>query len=201
MKTFISSIALIYFSIGTANSIDNKVFAKCAIVDGDLARLECYDKLAKINNLDGRQLEPTSIKGKGKWDVSVDVNPIDDSKTVTLMLDASSGENRYNESVYMVLRCQSNKTNLYIGWRDYLGRKADILTRIGSNKANTSPWLLSSNKKASFHPNPIPFIKEMVKSNKLVAQVTPYNESPVTAVFDTTGLNNAIKPLIETCAW
>lgn len=201
MKKFISSIAFIYFSIGTANAIDNKVFAKCAIVKGDLARLECYDKLAKKNNLDGRQLKPTSIKDKGKWNVSVDVNPIDDSKTVAIMLDASSGKSRYRKSVYMVLRCKSNETNLYIGWNDYLGGEADILTRIGSNKAITSRWSLSTNKKASFHPEPIPFIKEMIKSNKLIAQVTPYNESPVTAVFDTTGLNNAIKPLKETCGW
>jgi type VI secretion system protein VasI len=201
MNKFISSIALLYFSIGTANAIDNKVFAKCAAIDGDLARLECYDTIAKKNNLNGRQLKPTSIKDKGKWNVSVDVNPIDDSKTVTLILDANSGKSRFGKPVYMVLRCKSKKTNLYIGWNDYLGGEADILTRIGKNKANTSRWSMSTDKKASFHPKPIPFIKEMLQSNKLIAQVTPYNASPVTAVFNTSGLTNAIKPLKETCGW
>ena len=201
MTKFITSIALIYFSIGTAHSIENKAFAKCAIVEGDLARLECYDELAKNNNLDGRQVKPTSIDDKGKWNVSVDVNPIDDSKTVTLILDSNGKNTRYRRPPYMVVRCKSNETNLYIGWSDYLGSKADILTRVGSNKANTSRWTLSTDKKASFHPKPIPFIKEMLKSNKLIAQVTPYNESPVTAMFDTSGLNNVIKPLQETCGW
>ncbi|WP_257025488.1 type VI secretion protein [Pseudoalteromonas sp. MIP2626] len=41
----------------------------------------------------------------------------------------------------------------------------------------------------------------MLTSDKLVAQVTPYNESPATAIFNTTGLKNAIKPLRETCNW
>jgi type VI secretion system protein VasI len=201
MNKFVTSITLIYLSIGTANAIENKAFAKCAIVDGDLARLECYDKLAENNNLDGRQVKPISIEDKGKWDVSVDVNPIDDSQTVTLILDSNSKTSRYRKAPYMVLRCQSNETDLYIGWNDYLGSKADILTRVGKNKAKTSRWSLSTDKKASFHPEAIPFIKEMLKSNKLIAQVTPYNESPVTAVFDTSGLNNVIKPLRETCGW
>jgi type VI secretion system protein VasI len=201
MNKIVTSITLIYLSIGTANAIENKAFAKCAIVDGDLARLECYDKLAKNNNLDGRQVKPISIEDKGKWNVSVDVNPIDDSQTVTLILDSNSKTNRYRKAPYMVLRCKSNETNLYIGWNDYLGSKADILTRVGTNKANTSRWSLSTDKKASFHPKAIPFIKEMLKSNKLIAQVTPYNESPVTAVFDTSGLNNVIKPLRDTCGW
>ena len=41
----------------------------------------------------------------------------------------------------------------------------------------------------------------MLTSTKLVAQVTPYNESPVTAIFNTAGLENAIKPLREICSW
>lgn len=183
------------------SAIDDKDYAKCAVIDGDLARLECFDNLAKENKLDGRQVQPTSIAGKGKWEVSVDVNPVDDSKTVTLILDADSGKNRWGKSVYLVARCQSNSTDLYIGWNDYLGSEADILTRVGNNKAITKRWTMSTDKKASFHRKPIPFLKEMLTSPKLVAQVTPYNESPLTAIFNTEGLENAIKPLRETCSW
>ncbi len=188
----------------TSNSyaaIDEKAYAKCAIVDGDLSRLECFDSLAKVNNLDGRQIQPTEITGKGKWTVSVDVNPVDDSKTVTLRLDSDSGKNRWGKSVYLIVRCKSNSTDLYIGWNDYLGREASVLTRVGRNKAITKRWSISTDSKATFHRKPIPFLKEMLLSNKLVAQITPYNESPVTAIFDTKGLKNAIKPLRETCSW
>ncbi len=189
------------FSVGSYAAIDDKEYAKCAVIEGDLARLECFDNLAQEKNLDGRQLQPTSIAGKGKWNVSVDVNPIDDSKTVTLVLDADSGRNRWGNPVYLVARCKSNTTDLYIGWNDYLGSEADVLTRVGDNKAITQRWSMSTDKKATFHRKPIPFLKEMLTSSKMVAQVTPYNESPVTAIFNTSGLENAIKPLRETCSW
>ncbi|MGJ8647282.1 MAG: type VI secretion system-associated protein TagO [Marinomonas colpomeniae] len=182
-------------------AIDEKEYAKCAVIEGDLARLECFDNLAEVKKLDGRQVQPTSIAGKGKWQVSVDVNPVDDSKTVTLVLSADSGKNRWGNAVFLVARCKSNSTELYIGWNDYLGSEADVLTRVGDNKAVTERWSLSTDKKATFHRKAIPFLKEMLTSTKLVAQVTPYNESPVTAIFDTSGLENAIKPLRETCSW
>jgi type VI secretion system protein VasI len=182
-------------------AVDDKEYAKCAVIDGDLSRLECFDSLAKNKNLDGRQVQPTSISGKGKWEVTTDINPIDDSKTVTLMLYASSGTNRYKQPVFLVARCKSDETNLYIGWNDYLGREANVLTRVGENKATTTKWSMSTDSKATFHKAPIPFIKEMLGSNKLIAQITPYNESPVTAIFNTIGLENAIKPLRETCGW
>jgi len=203
MNNKIGFILAFGFLLLSTNSfaVGNKSFAKCAIVNGDLARLECFDRLAEINNLDGRQTKPTSISGKGKWDVSVDVNPVDDSKTVTLILNADSGKNKWGKAIYLVARCKSNSTNAYIGWNDYLGSEANVLTRVGNNKAVTSRWSMSTDKKATFHKKPIPFLKELLQSNKLVAQVTPYNESPVTAIFNTAGLKNAIKPLRETCAW
>lgn len=182
-------------------AINEKEYAKCAVINGDLARLVCFDNLAKVKNLDGRQAQSTPIKGKGKWKVSVDVNPVDDSKTVTLILDADSGQNKWGKSTFLIARCKSNSTDLYIGWNDYLGSEADVLTRVGDNKAITQRWSLSTDKKATFHRKPIPFLKEVLASSKLVAQVTPYNESPVTAIFNTAGLENAIKPLRETCKW
>lgn len=188
----------------TANSsaaINEKEYAKCAVVEGDLARLECFDNLAKSKELDGRQVKATSIADKGKWTVTVDVNPIDDSETSTLFLEADTGINRWGKPVYLIARCRSNKTNLYIGWNDYLGSEASVLTRIGSNKAITQSWSLSTDSKATFHNKPIAFLKEMLSAQKLLAQVTPYNESPVTAIFNTTGLENAIKPLRKNCKW
>ncbi|WP_075180167.1 type VI secretion system-associated protein TagO [Neptunomonas phycophila] len=200
-KKYLSLVALIFITGNTYAAIDEKEYAKCAVIDGDLARLECFDGLAKVKKLDGRQAQPTRIDGKGKWNVSVDINPVDDSKTVTLVLDADSGRSRWGKSVFLVVRCKSNSTDLYIGWNDYLGSEADVLTRVGDNKALTSRWSMSTDSKATFHPKPIPFLKKMLQSTKLVAQVTPYNESPVTAIFNTQGLENAIKPLRETCGW
>jgi type VI secretion system protein VasI len=182
-------------------AISDQEFAKCAVTSGDLARLECFDALARSKNLDGPQSLPTNVSGTGKWDVNVEKNPIDDSTTVYLILEAEGATSRLGNPVALVARCKSNKTVLYINWNDYLGSEVTVVTRVGSSKAVTQSWGISTDKKSSFHPNPIAFLKKMLTTNKLVAQVTPYNESPVTAIFDTTGLENAIKPLRKTCSW
>lgn len=179
----------------------DKEIAACAIVEGDLSRLECYDTLAQRYGLNGPQTKKVNVSGNGKWVVDVATNPIDDSKTVTLLLKADEGKNRWGSPVAMLARCRSNETDLFIVWNDYLGSEADVLSRVGTEKARTRRWSMSTDKKATFHPHPIAFLKSMMEADSLVTQVTPYNESPVTAVFDIKGLNEAIKPLRETCHW
>lgn len=179
----------------------DREFARCAAIEGDLSRLECFDTLAKAKGLDGEQIKPTEIEGKGNWRVQVRTNPIDDSTTVTAVLLAKSGRSRFGEGIAVIARCKSNETDVFINWNDYLGREAIVLTRVGTDPASTARWLMSSDNKATFHPKPIVFLKDLLQATKLVAQVTPYNESPVTAVFDTSGLQAAIEPLRETCNW
>lgn len=201
LRFSICGFTLFLFTSICNASVADKDFAKCASVEGDLARLDCYDKLAVKHKLNGPQVISAESKDLGKWDVKTEINPIDDSKTILLALKSDSAESRYGEPVYMVIRCMSNTTDLFISWNDFLGSEASVLTRVGDSKAVTSVWSLSTDKKASFHPNSISFIKDLVKSNKFIAQITPYNESPVTATFDTSGLSNALKPLRETCKW
>ena len=201
-------LALGLFVLGTANAtandqktIDPKEVANCSAIDGDLARLECFDTLSIKHGLKGPQPVATEVGESGSWIVSKDINPVDDSQTVTLILKADSGSNKWGRKVAMVMRCSQNTTDMYINWGEYLGREARVLTRVGSNKAITENWSLSTDSKASFKRKPIPMIKQMLGQSKFVAQITPYNESPVTAVFDISGLDNAIDPLRETCGW
>jgi type VI secretion system protein VasI len=201
-RAFLGLFAFFVLSSPAIADISSKEYAKCTTIEGDLARLNCFDNLAKEKKLNGPQAQATTVKGKGMWSVRVDKNPVDDSKKVTLVLDAKSGKSNWGKSVFLVIRCKSNKTEMYINWQDYLGSEAHVLTRIGSKKAKTKEWGLSTDSKATFHPRgTIGFIKEMMTANKLLAQVTPYNDNPITAIFDTKGLINAIKPLRETCHW
>lgn len=175
--------------------------AKCAVIKGELDRLECFDNLAKELGL-----IPTTtvsnVDGAGKWITSIDTNPLDDSKTITLLLQADEGTSKYGDSVSLVIRCSSNGMDVYINWNDYLGSEASVTSRIGSKKAKTKKWTLSTTKKATFYPaNDVSFLREMLSEKTFVAQVTPYNENPVMAVFDISGLSEAIIPLKETCEW
>jgi type VI secretion system protein VasI len=107
------------------------------------------------------------------------------------------------ENIALIIRCKSNKTELYIKWYDYLGMDStQVSTRVGNASAQKRSWGLSTDNTATFFPgSPIAFIKSLMSAEKFIAQVTPYSESPVTAVFDIRGLTEAIKPLQETCGW
>lgn len=138
----------------------------------------------------------------GKWDVSISKDELTDNKTVFLSLIASSGLGKYGDPVYLIIRCQNNKTEMFINWQTFLGLDTiEAIDRVDDKKAETSYWDISTDRKASFRRNPVPQIKKMLDSKKYVAQVTPYSENPITAVFETDGLGNAIKELRETCSW
>lgn len=195
----------------SASAVDNASIAKCAIVDGDLARLSCFDDLARDAGLDGPKPMPVPDKSAtaGKWSVDRDKNPIDDTERVVLRLTADSGVSRWNDEISFIARCRSNETEAYIVWNDYLGNDGDhrnefknVTVRIGDDKATVERWTLSTDSKATFAPEWAgTLLQKMAASDRFIAQVTPYNESPVTAIFDTTGMAAALEPLMEVCKW
>ncbi|ABC64923.1 hypothetical protein ELI_14155 [Erythrobacter litoralis HTCC2594] len=144
-----------------------------------------------------------------KWSVSADTNPLDDSKTVVASLAADEGAARFNGPVRLVARCQSNQTEAYAIWGEYLGDDSgsvysefkNVLVRIGDKDAITQRWDISTDKEATFAPSAINFLRELADSKRLVLQTVPYNEAPMTAIFDTTGARQAFQELSETCGW
>jgi hypothetical protein len=205
----VTGAMLLANTVKASDGID-KSLAKCAVMKGELDRLDCYDKLAKRFGLDGPQEQKTAPTGLGKWRVSKKVNPIDDSMTVTAILDADSGVGSRGEEVFFVARCQSDKTEAYIGWEDYVGDDSSsvyeswkyVTVRIGGEDAEVQKWGVSTSKDATFAPDWAgDLLQKMARDNKFIVQTTTYGESPVTAIFDTTGMMAALEPLAETCGW
>lgn len=152
------------------------------------------------------ELEPPD---PGKWQVSRSTNPIDDSPTVVLTLRADSGQSTYGESIVFIARCQSNTTEAYIIWNDYLGDDSSrgydqkyVTVRIGDAAPEEQTWGISTDSEATFAPGWAGnLLKRMLESGRLVVRTTPYNENPVTAIFDTSGLHVVLPELAETCHW
>jgi len=175
-----------------------KEIAKCAAIEGDLERLEAYDNLAQSLGVAYSKVTHPDIKGTGKWTFSKEINPVDDTITITFILDSDSGKSIYGETIYLVLRYRSKKTEAYISWNSYLGNEAYVLTRIGTEKAITQLWSMATNNQSTFYPkDDIEFIRKLMNVDRFVAQVTPYSESPITAVFDVRGLRDAVEQFDE----
>lgn len=123
----------------------------------------------------------------------VSTDPLTDATTVVLALVDDA------RKAMLLLRCAKKKTQVFINWNDYLGSEAIVTRRLGDEKATRTEWGLSTDKKATFYPGKdSDLIKKLMASDRFVAQVTPYNENPVTAVFSVAGLSEAAQPLLET---
>ena len=185
---------------------EQKSFAK-EVYDNGFSK-EILEKIKKEGiitkpktEIEGKNEEGTK-KETEKWEVSKKVNPIDDTTTIIFALESDSGKSVYGEPIYLLLRYKSKKTEAYINWNSYLGsEKTWVLTRIGKQKAVKWPCSISTDGKAAFYPIGIVFILELMKVDSLVAQVIPYNESPITAVFDVRGLKNAVEPYQNILHW
>ena len=183
-------IVWVFFPLNAQESLSNSV-TNCSSINGDLERLECFDNLADSFKLTNPQkLAP--IKAS-KWTINQSINPLNDEKKVTAILAAVSGKSSWRENIYMIVRCDSKKLEMYINWQDYLGSSARVTSRIGGLKAETRNWNLSTDSQATFFTGDVKkLLATMVNYERYVAQITPYNESPVTAVFETQGLMEVI---------
>ena len=138
-------------------------------------------------------------KNIGGWVVKEKINPMDDTKTTSLILFANDGMNRKGDRASLAIRCKSNEIEIFINWMTYLGSNVEVLSRVGKEKAIKEKWTLSNDSESTFYPNPVSMINKIINSNKFAAEVTPYNENSITAVFSTEGLKHAIKSIGEDC--
>ena len=153
--------------------------------------------------------ETTSVQPT-KWSISSAINPIDDTQTIVLQLTADTGQSSYGVPVAFIARCRSNVTEAYVLWNEYLGDDSSnslgdskyVTVRIGSDPATRSSWEVSTDNEATFAPDsPIDFLRKMLDADHMLVQTTPYGESPVTAVFDTSGMDLALRELANVCHW
>src|SRR5690606_5301428 len=113
------------------------------------------------------------------------------------------GAGRLGRKPTMIIRCRDNRTEMFINWNSFLGSDPVSTTyRIDKEPAQKSGWSLSTDKRAAFFPgSPVPTLRRLAESTTFVANVTPYSESPVTAVFDTTGADKALADIRKGCSW
>lgn len=201
---------ILYFAAAVALGFPSSALSqadKCAGIENDLDRLACYDAAS------GRTPSSKTSKAAGSWNERIVTSEFEDTKDVFLYVDSEApidcGSLRGSSEARLFLRCMENTTAViiqtkchltssrYNGYGDVDVRMDDAPAKVVSMESSTSNDALGlwSGGKA------IPFIKSMIGKEKLITRFTPFSESPVTARFDITGLDEAIAPLRESCGW
>jgi len=155
----------------------------------DVNRLASYDQLAESLGIVRDVSEEVT---ESAWRVSVDVDPMDDSKKIIFILLADNPDMYDRQG--LVIRYQNGRTELYINWSDYLADNNKMTVRFEKEDPYTVVWHKSSDNTALFCPNPEAFIQKILSNDTLVMRVTPYNSGPKTAVFNITGLMEEAEP-------
>ena len=119
-----------------------------------------------------------------------------------IISEADQGTGTFNDQVYLVVRYESSQTEIYIDWKSYLGSDAYVTIRFDKDPASTSSWTVSTDSKASFYPeNPNDFVNRLARAETLIARVTPFQENPITAVFDVRGFRVAANMYMSELKW
>jgi hypothetical protein len=119
----------------------------------------------------------------GNWEQASSISKIDDSNNVHLSLKAVLGF----RSGYKVGRanlwiaCRENKTNAFINYGIFITTdETDVMLRFDGEKAFTESWTTSTDYEAAFSRAPLRFVKKLLSSSRLLVQITPHGEDPVT---------------------
>jgi len=153
---------------------------------------------------------PSALRG---WRVRTETSPMDDVTNVYVSLDADKAiKGRLSEETpTLVLRCLKKKAEVYFDahmqvdaeYRAYGISAGSVRIRFDQQKAETFNFPTSKDGQALFvmNPDPISFIKRILKHQTMLVEFTPYNSGPVTTTFNLTGLDSKIGQLREVCGW
>lgn len=195
-------VATAAWSTARAQSVQDNEISACAAVDSVADRLLCFDGLTERHGLAATSAatkEPT----KGEWVTGTSVDPMTDAAVYSASLPFRVSNGRVPKIVVLLVRCKNNKTEMLIDWNSYLGNSEVPTTfRVDKEAAKTTRWSISTNNRAAFYPSsPVSLLKKMADGTSFVASVTPYGESPVTAVFNISGAAAALADVRKGCGW
>jgi hypothetical protein len=137
-----------------------------------------------------------------RWQKYVDTNPVDGSKDVQMLIGTTERPVSQTGNVILVLTCKQGVTSAYVVWRQYLGAyDPEITWRIGTDPSITETWSLSMDSEATFAPEPVALIKQMMTNDSFLIKAAPMEKPPVTVEFNTAGLSTEIHELRKACTW
>jgi len=190
----------------------------CRVIDEPERRLACYDRAAgrapdAPEAETAEATEPTAASpagGKPAWATRIDTSQFTDEQTVYLTVRSDRPVAcRFGrvEPVTLFVRCLENTTALFLDTHCFLSDiqgYGDVDIRLDEDAMRTLSMAASTDNSALGlwrGGSSIPVVRSLFGKERLIMRFTPFNESPLEATFDITGLETAIDPLRKACNW
>ncbi len=123
MKKFRGAVAVAAAFMATSSFSQDRRLVEafhCPDIDNDIARLECFDSAYRD------YIE--AANAPGKWIIESSTNPLDDSITTLIGLNAKEGASGLSGPHQMVIRCAGSNLSAWIKWQRVYGIDGNTVT-------------------------------------------------------------------------
>lgn len=179
-----------------------QAIGQCAGIASRLDRLDCYDAIPPSFDI--------AVVSNNSWVHSTRPDSAGGPPLQALTLTADSGTSGFGEPVQLIALCRANTTEVFIHWHEYLGADGaqgdDVIKQvtltIDDGPPETGQWPISDDVEATFTPEwGGTLLRQLAGAQQMTAQITPYDQRTITAMFNVQGLAQAIEPLTSACNW
>jgi len=161
------------------------------------------------SSLPSKTDKPKKPKPGDKWHVSEDVNGIDGTKEVSVVVQSEDAVPLLIGSTKPVLgvRCTQNKTELGINFGtpiEHAGEEyetASVRLRLDDAAPIKEKWSRSTSLTGLFSMGPIQLAKQLGMAKTFYVEFTPYGKTPMTVRFRVEGLEAHLPKVAEACGW
>ena len=107
---------------------------------------------------------------------------------------------------FLSLRCRERRLEAYVRWRSsavfgfsFSNETQNVIVRYDKNPPRTETWFWSTNRKATFAPDPYTFLNLLGQHELLAMRIYPQSGGSVTAVFDLGEAMPVVEEVLSAC--
>lgn len=176
MKRLIGLSVVLFIAVGApiavGRSVSSEQINKCTNEEGSQERLLCYDQLFRDD-------ASPSYSYEGKWKISENIDPIDDTRTILAALPSS------DRQFTLVFRCKRREIIAFLvrgkSWGGQSGAK--VVLRRDKESPVTSYWNIAPDRRSAVAPPTIALTKWTLDAVSLAVRIE-VDGLEDTSVFD-----------------
>lgn len=151
--------------------------------------------------------EPVAVNETpmGGWQISLRANLIDNSGRATarlLSVNTLPNSIGIRELAKLYVRCSAGLFNVTVTWPAFLGIEDNVEVRY---RINSMPVVLATGRGSTsgtgmFAVNPAELVDALRGASELVIEVVPYGRGREEALFQVSGIGNAVAEVVQGCS-
>jgi len=183
-----------------------EAISNCRELNNRDRRYACYDEAEAYSG--NVQLEVAAFNYEATSD------PLTGQTEHQLSIRSAQGLNGRGDPIVLSWQCDSTEPGRYtltLRWEDFLpSGRPEVTSRLGQQAPVTGRWQAGGSRESSILEGDdtgftlSEFVAQVAQqvergNTTMVFRTTPYNDDPITAVFDFTGFTEVIEPMRQSC--